>query len=40
MLKIPQVALTVDGANLFKGKTHVSSGIKLTDERGVHTILK
>jgi len=33
-----KVALTVDGADLFKGRTHVSTGIKITDERGVHPI--
>jgi hypothetical protein len=35
-----KVALTVDGADFFKGRTHVSSGIKITDERGVHPISK
>jgi len=33
-----KVALTVDGADLFKGRTHVSTGIKITDERGIHPI--
>jgi len=33
-----KVALTVDGADLFKGRTHISTGIKITDERGVHPI--
>jgi hypothetical protein len=35
-----KVALTVDGADLFKGRTHVSTGIKITDERGLHPITK
>jgi hypothetical protein len=33
-----KVALTVDGADLFKGRTHASTGIKITDKRGVHPI--
>ena len=35
-----KVALTVDGADLFKGRTHVSTGVKITDERGLHPITK
>jgi hypothetical protein len=35
-----KVALTVDGADLFNGRTHVSTGIKITDERGLHPITK
>jgi hypothetical protein len=35
-----KVALTVDGADLFQGRTHVSTGIKITDERGVHPVTK
>ncbi len=35
-----KVALTVDGADLFKGRTHVSTGIKITDERAVHPVSK
>ena len=35
-----KIALTVDGADLFKGRTHVSTGVKITDERGVHPITK
>jgi hypothetical protein len=35
-----KVALTVDGADLFRGRTHVSTGIKVTDERGVHPVTK
>jgi hypothetical protein len=35
-----KVALTVDGADLFKGRTHVSTGMKITDERGLHPITK
>jgi hypothetical protein len=35
-----KVALSVDGADLFKGRTHVSTGIKLTDESGLHPITK
>jgi hypothetical protein len=33
-----KIALTVDGAALIKNRTHVSTGIKITDERGVHPI--
>jgi len=33
-----KIALTVDGADLFKGRTHVSTGVKITDERGIHPI--
>jgi hypothetical protein len=35
-----KVALSVDGADLFKGRTHVSTGIKITDERGLHPITR
>jgi hypothetical protein len=35
-----KLAITVDGADLFKGRTHVSMGIKITDKRGVHPITK
>jgi hypothetical protein len=35
-----KAALTVDGADLFKGCTHVSTGIKIIDERGVHPVTK
>ncbi len=35
-----KLALTVDGADLFKGRTHVSTGIKIVDERGVHPVTK
>jgi hypothetical protein len=35
-----KVALTVDGADIFRGRTHVSTGIKITDERGVHPVTK
>jgi hypothetical protein len=33
-----KVALAVDGAEMFSTRTHVSSGVKITDERGVHPI--
>ena len=33
-----KVARTVDEATLFKNCRHVSTGIKLMDERGVHPI--
>jgi hypothetical protein len=33
-----KIALTVDGAALIKHRTHVSTGIKIMDERGVHPI--
>jgi len=35
-----KIALTVDGADLFKGRTHVATGIKITDERGIHPVSK
>jgi hypothetical protein len=35
-----KVTLTVDGADLFKGRTHVSTGIKITDDHGLHPITK
>ncbi len=35
-----KIALTVDGADLFKGSTHVSIGIKICDECGVHPITR
>jgi hypothetical protein len=35
-----KIALTVDGADLFKGRTHVSTGVKITDSRGLHPITK
>jgi hypothetical protein len=31
-----KVALAVDGAEMFSTHTHVSSGVKITDERGIH----
>jgi hypothetical protein len=34
------VAITVDGADLFNDRTHVSTGIKITDERGIHPVTK
>jgi len=34
------IALTVDGADLFKGRMHVSTGVKITDDRGIHPISK
>ncbi len=33
-----KIALAVDGAEMFSTHTHVSSGVKITDERGVHPI--
>ena len=38
--KSVKIALTVDGADLFKGRTHVSTGVKIVDERGVHPVMK
>jgi hypothetical protein len=35
-----KVALTVDGADLFKGRTHISIGIKITDELAAYPITK
>jgi len=35
-----KIALTVDGADLFKGRMHVSTGVKITDDRGIHPISK
>jgi hypothetical protein len=33
-----KLALSIDGANLVRDCTHVSCGIKLTDEKGYHPI--
>jgi hypothetical protein len=33
-----KVVLIVDGADLLRGQTHVSTGIKITDEGGVHPV--
>jgi hypothetical protein len=35
-----KIALTVDGADLFKGRTHGATGIKITDEHGIHPVSK
>jgi hypothetical protein len=35
-----KISLSIDGADLFKDRTHVSAGIKITDTRGVHPITK
>ena len=35
-----RVSLSIDGADLFKDQTHVSSGIKISDCHGVHPITK
>jgi hypothetical protein len=35
-----KIALSVDGADLFKGCTHVSTGVKITDEQAVHPVMK
>ena len=35
-----KVSLSIDGADLFKDRTHVSAGIKITDTRGVHPVTK
>jgi hypothetical protein len=35
-----KIALTVDGTDLFNDQTHVSTGIKITDERGIHPVTK
>jgi hypothetical protein len=35
-----KIALTVDGADLFSDRTHVSTGLKITDERGIHPVTK
>jgi hypothetical protein len=35
-----KLALTVDGTDLFKGRTHVSTGVKIVDKRGVHSVTK
>jgi len=38
--KSVKIALTVDGADLFKERTHVSTGVKIVDERGVHPVMQ
>ncbi len=35
-----KIALSVDGADLFKGCTPVSTGVKITDEQAVHQVTK
>jgi hypothetical protein len=35
-----KVSLAIDGADLFKDRTHVSAGIKITDCHGVHPVTK
>jgi hypothetical protein len=35
-----KITLSVDGADLFKGRTHVSTGVKITDEQAVHPVTK
>ena len=35
-----RISLSIDGADLFKDRTHVSAGIKITDTRGVHPVTK
>jgi hypothetical protein len=35
-----KISLSIDGADLFKDRTHVSAGIKISDPRGVHPVTK
>jgi hypothetical protein len=35
-----KLAITVDGADLFEGRTHVSTGVKIVYEKGVHPVTK
>jgi hypothetical protein len=35
-----KLAISVDGADLFKGRTHVSSGVRIVNEKGVHPVTK
>jgi len=35
-----KIYLSIDGADLFKDRTHVSVGIKITDTHGVHPVTK
>jgi hypothetical protein len=35
-----KISLSIDGADLFKDRTHVSAGVKITDTRGVHPVTK
>jgi hypothetical protein len=35
-----KIGLTVDGADLFKGRTHISTGLKVTDGCGIHPVTK
>jgi hypothetical protein len=34
------ISLSIDGADLFKDRTHVSAGIKTSDSRGVHPVTR
>lgn len=31
-----KISLAIDGADLFKDRTHVSAGIKICDPNGIH----
>jgi hypothetical protein len=33
-----KIAVAIDGAEMFSTRTHVSSGIKITDEQGLHPL--
>ncbi len=35
-----KISLAIDGADLFHDRTHVSAGVKITDERGYHPVTK
>jgi hypothetical protein len=35
-----KISLAIDGADLFHDRSHVSAGLKITDERGVHPVTK
>lgn len=35
-----KISLAIDGADLFKDRTHVSAGVKISDPNGIHPITK
>jgi hypothetical protein len=35
-----KISLVIDGADLFKDRTHVSAGVKICDPNGVHPVTK
>lgn len=35
-----KISLSIDGADLFRDRTHVSAGVKITDPNGIHPVTK